>query len=337
MSIMDANPDSRPQPHQRTRSGISFKSGHSSKSQSKSHKLTETTAEKAKRHLSHKTKADPNAAMNEAQPVATALEASTIGSLRSMPHRDESGSLIAEPDLSNPTRYRWERPLDTIRSFEASVDGAYKRRSMIQADVGSDNRYSYAGSRGHDFNASTSGQYKQRISNADDMYGQGYGVAPHITQSRNRYGQRLVSESPLQSRSGNSYDNHSPVPRQRVSTSPDNRSSGSPSEPWASSTEPSSEENSINRVIKAELGEQPANGIPAAEHRAHHPQDHTRVSPNEGYLPERAIAQGAAPQRTVIKLGPGSPDALTPSTRPASLLVSEKRKSWFKRTFSKRR
>lgn len=29
----------------------------------------------------------------------------------------------ADPDASNPTRCRLERPLDTIRSFEAAVDG----------------------------------------------------------------------------------------------------------------------------------------------------------------------------------------------------------------------
>lgn len=26
-----------------------------------------------------------------------------------------------EPDLTNPTRHRWERPLDTIRGFEAAI------------------------------------------------------------------------------------------------------------------------------------------------------------------------------------------------------------------------
>lgn len=35
----------------------------------------------------------------------------------------------AEPDKSNPTRYRWERPLDTIRSFEAAIDGGYSRQN----------------------------------------------------------------------------------------------------------------------------------------------------------------------------------------------------------------
>lgn len=36
---------------------------------------------------------------------------------------------IADPDRSNPTRSRWERPLDTIRSFEAAIDGNYARKS----------------------------------------------------------------------------------------------------------------------------------------------------------------------------------------------------------------
>lgn len=56
----------------------------------------------------------------------------------------------AEPDRSNPTRSRWERPLDTIRSFEAAVDGGYNRKSMMRADTDSvanwNRRSSYYGS-----------------------------------------------------------------------------------------------------------------------------------------------------------------------------------------------
>ena len=33
--------------------------------------------------------------------------------------------------MTNPTRSRWERPLDTIRSFEAAIDGGYSRKSSI--------------------------------------------------------------------------------------------------------------------------------------------------------------------------------------------------------------
>lgn len=40
----------------------------------------------------------------------------------------------AEPDRSNPTRSRWERPLDTIRSFEAAIDGGYSRKSLYRSD-----------------------------------------------------------------------------------------------------------------------------------------------------------------------------------------------------------
>ena len=45
--------------------------------------------------------------------------------------RTQSLTFAVEPDLSNPTRNRWERPLDTIRSFEAAIDGEYKRRSIV--------------------------------------------------------------------------------------------------------------------------------------------------------------------------------------------------------------
>ena len=36
----------------------------------------------------------------------------------------------ADPDHSNPTRPRLERPLDTIRSFEAAIDGHNRRQSF---------------------------------------------------------------------------------------------------------------------------------------------------------------------------------------------------------------
>jgi hypothetical protein len=79
---------------------------------------------------------------------AQLLEQTTIGSLRSAQHLDVNGNPIsklcepelyrthaheylADPDLSNPTRPRMERPLDTIRSFEKAIDNGYKRRSSM--------------------------------------------------------------------------------------------------------------------------------------------------------------------------------------------------------------
>ncbi|GAO14447.1 hypothetical protein UVI_02031600 [Ustilaginoidea virens] len=70
------------------------------------HEYHETHEEKEAKRLH--SKADPTLAMNEAEP--------------------------ADPDKSNPTRNRWERPLDTIRSFEAAIDGGYQRKSMYRAD-----------------------------------------------------------------------------------------------------------------------------------------------------------------------------------------------------------
>ncbi|BCR92254.1 DUF2406 domain-containing protein [Aspergillus chevalieri] len=72
-------------------------------------------------------KADPNTALNEHQPMANIGSVSTF-SLRSIQHTDHEGRLITEPDLSNPTRHRFERPLDTIRNFEAAIDR--RRREM---------------------------------------------------------------------------------------------------------------------------------------------------------------------------------------------------------------
>lgn len=37
----------------------------------------------------------------------------------------------ADPDLSNPTRYRFERPLDTIRSFESNIARNHKQHKII--------------------------------------------------------------------------------------------------------------------------------------------------------------------------------------------------------------
>jgi hypothetical protein len=43
----------------------------------------------------------------------------------------DANNFPADPDLSNPTRPRLERPLDTIRSFEKAIDAGYKRRSSM--------------------------------------------------------------------------------------------------------------------------------------------------------------------------------------------------------------
>lgn len=40
-------------------------------------------------------------------------------------------SFTADPDLTNPTRHRWESPLETIRGFEAAIDRDEHRGSYV--------------------------------------------------------------------------------------------------------------------------------------------------------------------------------------------------------------
>ncbi|KAI9828670.1 MAG: hypothetical protein M1832_001773 [Thelocarpon impressellum] len=122
--------------HQRPRmfSIGSHKSTKSHSSGTSRHKmdLHETTEEKKRATL--KTKADPRMALNEAQPADVAAGVSSMGSLRAMQHKDMHGNLIVDPDRSNPTRNRLERPLDTIRAFEAAVDGSYSRKASARSE-----------------------------------------------------------------------------------------------------------------------------------------------------------------------------------------------------------
>ncbi|KAJ6028911.1 uncharacterized protein N7446_011749 [Penicillium canescens] len=77
-------------------------------------------------------KADPNMALYEEQPIAVNTQPGTRDtfSLRSIQHKDREGKIITDPDLSNPTRSRLERPLDTIRSFDAAIDAHRKQNRM---------------------------------------------------------------------------------------------------------------------------------------------------------------------------------------------------------------
>ncbi|KAK9369675.1 hypothetical protein V1509DRAFT_618774 [Lipomyces kononenkoae] len=72
-------------------------------------------------------------AMSEEQPYE--VSASHLGEHSSvspeMRMRDMFGNVIEEPDRSNPTRSRSERPLDTIRSFEYAATGDRHLRDQI--------------------------------------------------------------------------------------------------------------------------------------------------------------------------------------------------------------
>jgi Uncharacterised protein (DUF2406) len=168
MSEFNSN-EVRPRPH----SVLSYESKKSRRSSTSGPKLelTETSKEKEKNRLH--TKADPSLAINEAQPCMLSAylvfdrEADRDSCCRTRaiepgkhsendlagPARERNWyaiisttmgtpqnsriSIAADPDRSNPTRNRMERPLDTIRSFEAAVEGTYNsRRSTFSGRPG---------------------------------------------------------------------------------------------------------------------------------------------------------------------------------------------------------
>ncbi|KAI0523782.1 hypothetical protein F5B22DRAFT_417062 [Xylaria bambusicola] len=151
----DSNSQQQQQSRVRPRSrAFSFRSDKSQKSANgQAHKtnLIETSAEKEAHRLHGK--ADPRMALNEREPAMEAQTVSDRPALRSIQHKDLMGNLITDPDRSNPTRSRWERPLDTIRSFEAAIDGGYNRKSVYRPDSESlanwNRRSSYYGSEQH--------------------------------------------------------------------------------------------------------------------------------------------------------------------------------------------
>lgn len=328
--------------------------------------LTETTEEKASHRVT--SKADPTKAINEAQPVAQALEKPTLESIRSIQHRDRYGNLITDPDRSNPTRPRLERPLDTIRAFEAAIDGSYERRPSSRADLadgfnGQSKRNSlYQGQRPQARSGSEApaGYYNNRVGMGRpdsfvDNHGNGY-TQPGYGR---RISQRVHSDPALYGT-----NSHSLYPAHGYQQSYDTVASASGNEshntdPWGNSTDPSSENSSIDRVQapKPDAAENYGfNGFGGApqfqgpileESGVNSPsygqfgygqnqnQNLTKGSP----LSPRNVGPPAPPPhgtpyqipaKIPIKLGT-SPS----SDRPLPSAPGEKRKSWLKRRFSK--
>jgi len=56
-----------------------------------------------------------------------------MSSLLNIQCNDIYGNPITDPDRSNPTRWRMERPLDTIRAFEHAIDKEHSSRASVYA------------------------------------------------------------------------------------------------------------------------------------------------------------------------------------------------------------
>ncbi|EMD94328.1 hypothetical protein COCC4DRAFT_131391 [Bipolaris maydis ATCC 48331] len=345
--------------------GLSF---HSNKSRDppapKSPKSPSSKHErKFSEHLDPNSKADPNHAMNELQPVAAALEKPTLQSLRSFQHTDSSGNPIVDPDLSNPTRSRWERPLDTIRSFEAAIDGEYRRRSQSMRVDNTDHgsrRSSYYGGGYNDQNRQSNASYFPQRQYGRDSYADGHGYGGPVgggpPPPRMRYGNRMQSDpgwTNRQSMQGVYPMNGYQKSRDTVHT---NGSNGSHSDgPY--SNDPSSDNSSIERGVPVqppqqdlssqyafinnfgrgpileEFGERPGYSSQGAPPPPQHNGMYSNGSPPQP--PKHAMQPAPAP----IKLDSGSAPAPEQS-RPKMLSknssnAGEKRKSWLKKRFSK--
>lgn len=363
--------------------GFSLKSENSHNSnnsgKNKTHHRTESAEEKAKRNLH--TKADPMVAMSEAQPMTVALEKSNLGSLRDMEHKDQYGNAITEPDLSNPTRPRFERPLDTIRSFEAAIYGTYSSRPVSYAKTdyeptpGPDytsRRSSYFGAPNGHLNRgySEQGAYHNgrgtysRPDSFVDNYGDGPPPENHYPYNqggrRPRRHPRMNSEHAMY---GQNYGQNGYAPNghsqngyhksyENVTAA---SGSGSNTDQWGNSTDPSSVNSSIDQLQQQQQ-------IQRMEERA--------MAENYGFqgfgpgpnLEGQAMSGAAGPAPGRINLskdspatdptaggpvgGPvGGPSAATAAPTRRHLRkatnasdvsdTNTKRKSWFKRRFSK--
>ncbi|KAK7206945.1 hypothetical protein BZA70DRAFT_266338 [Myxozyma melibiosi] len=80
--------------------------------------------------------ADPIlSALNEEQPFQMSSNHQGATTVSPELHvRDMFGSVIEDPDRSNPTRHRSERPLDTIRGFEYAATGDKRLKEQIFRD-----------------------------------------------------------------------------------------------------------------------------------------------------------------------------------------------------------
>lgn len=320
--------------------------------------MQETHAEKEAKRLH--SKADPTLAISEAEPsvVAAMMTESTFAPLRSVQHKDTYGNSIADPDKSNPTRNRWERPLDTIRSFEAAIDGGYSRKSLYRAETDSQanwnrrnssftnqSRYPHDSYYGRPASLRPETHYESgppRSSYFDGQaYNNGYGTGP----SRQRMS-RLQSEPQYQNhgRDQNIY----PLPHKDRSYETVTSAAGSGNSDQAGyQTDPTSSDNSsIDRTMPAKRRE-PFNEYGSAPNMAQQPYQ-PRPWPGSGANGNGKQPQGPAPPQARPAAAQQPPAATQKpkhallrrtSTQQSQQLqrpdTGEKRKSWFARRFSK--
>lgn len=328
------------------RRGLSFNSGKSSSHQSSGSK-SKIDVKQSTKMTTH---ADPTLAMSELQPSAMALEKSNLQSLRGVQYKDRFGNPITEPDLSNPTRHRFERPLETIRSFEAAISGTYsqRRQSYVRADESTQGGYSRPDSyiagggqgngynRGYDMN----GQYGRGNQSRPDSYIDAYGGNNQYPRGQ-RHNQRANGDQWYGSSQQGYGHQYAGYPPNDVNASPSGSGSGNLSaDQLAQSTDPSSVNSSMDHLQnRAKPGMQPSGdaygfngfgGEPQLDYSQHYGNDQAGYADypvQHGYAQE---ADYGAP----VPAPPPKDNLTTLRKKPVPQQKEVKRKSFFKR-FSK--
>lgn len=286
-----------------------------------------------------------------------------MGSLRASQHFDIHGAPITDPDYSNPTRRRMERPLETIRSFEDAIDREYRKQREAAREAA---RQSFAQ---NDNNGDSNGYESRRSSywGGGEYAGNGYYNSPARSRgqfdgpppSRNKFGARMNSEPIVSNRYSQAPHPYStPGYGQTRDTIYTGGSNGSSNDQWHNSTDPSSDNSSIDRMKQEGHGEytHPSVRQPIAEdgHYTYHnagynpaymaggagagpgaSAGYTHAQVNQGPpAPPPKAAMGGMGGPVQPPAGPRQPIKLNPTVNTARP-EPEKRKSWLKRTFSK--
>lgn len=105
-----------------------FSSSAKKKERKEAQKALKNMERNRRSKISDQRAVDPSKAITELQPYQVNQE-SEVKPLSHFAYKDVWGNEIREPDLTNPTRHRFERPLDTIRGFQESIDRQYRRNS----------------------------------------------------------------------------------------------------------------------------------------------------------------------------------------------------------------
>lgn len=311
-----------------------------------------------------------------------------MASIRDIQHKDSHGNIIADPDRSNPSRSRWERPLDTIRSFEAAIDGNYSRKTYIPPPESASNGTSHGYRRNSYYGTQVStddrsrygggGYYAggggQRTSYRSDNYmdnskvngnrSDGY---HYNNNNNNSYGSEVAGPS------NGYYPNRARYPRtasepqfnpsgiygpngnhhsyETVTTA--SGSGASSGEPAAYTTEPSSDNSSMDRnngppgkepqeTYGIGFGNTPSYAPVGSGINAQYGQNGGERRGNGYPQPSYQNRGAASVPRTQgpsvpIKLGTGTGSGNGPTVHETQNPVPEKRRSWFGRRLSKRK